>query len=89
MGYNNDMSDQEWEQVNIVSAREEDEIVVLDESVSLPDDLEAVEAAMERLEDENIYSFDQEEQRLLVKELLAVKESVRELEERLSKLENK
>lgn len=89
MGYNNDMSDQEWEQVDIVSAREEDEIVVLDESVSLPDDLEEVEAAMERLEDENIYSFDQEEQRLLVKELLAVKESVRELEERLSKLENK
>ena len=89
MGYNNDMSDQEWEQVNIVSASEEDKIVVLDESVSLPDDLEAVEAAMERLDDENIYSFDQEEQRLLVKELLAVKESVRELEERLSKLENK
>ena len=83
------MSDNSWEKVNMVPAGADDEIVVLDETVSFPDDLEAVEEVKEQYADETIYSLDQEEQRLLVKELLAVKESVRELEERLSKLENK
>lgn len=83
------MSDKVWEQVDMVPAEAGDEIEVLNEAVSFPDDLEAVEEAKEMLEDETIYSLDQEEQRLMVKELLAVKESVRSLEERLSKLENK
>ena len=73
----------------MVPAGADDEIVVLDETVSFPDDLEAVEEVKEQYADETIYSLDQEEQRLMVKELLAVKETVRSLEERLSKLENK
>ena len=81
------MSDKVWEQVDMVPAEAGDEIEVLNEAVSFPDDLEAVEEAKEMLDDETIYSLDQEEQRLMVKELLAVKESVRSLEERLSKLE--
>ena len=87
--YNRGMEQLDWEQVDIVEAEEGEEIVVVGEDFTLPDDLEAVEEAKEAYPDETIYTLDQEEQRLLVKELLEVKRNVQSLEERLSKLENK